>query len=156
MFYAFHVGFRRQSVWHVRCWGSHHTVSLWVQAHSSLLPVKGSALTNSSQHHVQRYVECCYTSWPESPIRKCILTSMFIIITATTLFRLFNGLFFRWNGSSFTCFKTEPLGISETWEFLQAVCPLYHPAKSVKALKKHTQSTEPNQWLGLIISLSTI
>jgi len=34
------------------------------------------------------------------------------------------------------------------------LCPSCHPATSVKALKT-TQSTDPNQWPGLMLSLST-
>jgi len=38
--------------------------------------------------------------------------------------------------------------------FLHARCPSCHPTNSVKALQE-TQSTDPNQWPGLILSSST-
>jgi len=45
------------------------------------------------------------------------------------------------------------MGISET-RLLWAACPSCHPAISVKALKG-TQSTDSNQWSGLILSSFT-
>jgi len=55
--------------------------------------------------------------------------------------------------SSSTFSETESLRISGTG-FLSAACPSCHPTNSVKALKK-TQSTDPSQWPGLILSSST-
>jgi len=51
-----------------------------------------------------------------------------------------------------TCSRTESLEISSTG-YSQAWCPFCRPPNIVKALKK-TQSTEPNQRPGLILSSS--
>jgi len=42
----------------------------------------------------------------------------------------------------------------EEWAVLWAACPSSHQTTSIKALKE-TQSTNPNQWPGLILSSST-
>jgi len=69
----------------------------------------------------------------------------------------FNGRFSRWTwisrfplgSSSSICSGIEPLGSVEYgW------CRSCHSTISVKALKR-TQSTDPNQWPGLILSSST-
>ena len=39
-------------------------------------------------------------------------------------------------------------------QFLQTACPSCQPTISVKALKE-IQSTDPNQWPGLVLSVST-
>ena len=53
----------------------------------------------------------------------------------------------------FKLFRSITSGISETG-FSRAGCPSCHPTISVTALKG-TQSTNPNQWPGLNLSLST-
>jgi len=53
----------------------------------------------------------------------------------------------------FHLFWKEDMWISGMW-FLQGTCPSCHPTMSVKALKG-TQSTNPNQWPGLILSSFT-
>ena len=71
----------------------------------------------------------------------------------------FNSHLSRWTWvSQFTlrsciCSGREPLGINETG-FLWAGCPSCYPTTSVKALNG-TQSTNHNQWPGLILSLLT-
>ena len=53
-------------------------------------------------------------------------------------------------------YLVPPVGIfrDECHVRLQTGCPSCHPTSSVKALKE-TQSTDPNQWPGLVLSSST-
>jgi len=50
-----------------------------------------------------------------------------------------------------TCSGTETPGISVDCRFLRVECPSCYPTTSAKALKE-IQSTNPNEWPGLILS----